>query len=87
MGNQPVERLAFDELHRQEMEPGCLLDRVDRDDMRVVESGDGPSLALEAPEAVWITGHLGWQHLQRHVSAQLHVGRAIHLAHAAGAEQ
>ena len=39
--NHRAQRLAIDELHRQEMGAGALLDGVDGDDARVAERGTG----------------------------------------------
>ena len=61
--------------------------RKDRDDVGVVEGGDGTSFALEAREAVGIVGHLSRQHLESHVTAELRVIGAIHLPHAARADR
>jgi hypothetical protein len=48
------ERTALDPLHRQEADAVRLLEAVERDDVGVVEGGDGPRLGLEAGEAVGI---------------------------------
>ena len=50
LGDELVERLALDELHRQEVDAVGLLDGVDGDDARVIERGEGLGLALEALE-------------------------------------
>jgi hypothetical protein len=42
---------ALDQLHREEVNPVGFLYRVERDDVRVIERGDGASLALEACQA------------------------------------
>ena len=49
-GDEPVERLALDELHGQEVDAVGLFDGVDRDDAGVVERGEGLGFALEALE-------------------------------------
>ncbi len=53
----------------------------------MVERGEHPRFALEAGEAVGIRGEDARQNLERDVAPELRVARAIHLAHAAGAEQ
>ena len=85
--NQRVERLALDELHRQETDAVGFLGRVDGDDVRVIEGGDGAGFAREAFEPRRIAGHVGRQHLERDVAAEPRIVRAIHLAHAACAER
>ena len=62
---------ALDQLHRQEMDAVGLLDRVDRDDVRVIERGDGAGLALEAGEPIGVARHVRGQHLQRDVASEL----------------
>ena len=57
--DEPVERLTFDQLHRQKVDAVAFLDRVDGDDVRVVELGEGLGLATKAPEPLGILRHLG----------------------------
>ena len=49
-----VQRLPFHQLHRQEVHAIGFLDGMNGDDVRMVERGDGASLALEAFDAVRI---------------------------------
>ena len=86
-GYQLVERAPLDQLHRQEPDAVGLLDRVDRDDVRVVERGNGARFALEAGEPSGSRANGGGQHFDRDVAAQPRVARAVDLAHAAGAER
>ena len=81
--DDPIERLPFDELHRQEMDAVRFLDGVHGDDAGMVKSGERLRLAAEALEPVRARGHLGRQHLERNVAPELGVGGAVHLAHAA----
>jgi hypothetical protein len=53
----------------------------------VVESGDRAGLALEALEPLRARRHLGRQHLEGHVAAELGVGGAVDLAHPADADR
>jgi phage replication-related protein YjqB (UPF0714/DUF867 family) len=46
--DQFVERAPLDQFHRHEAEAISLLGREDRDDVRVVEGGNGARLAVEA---------------------------------------
>jgi hypothetical protein len=48
--------VALDQFHREKVDPIGLLDRIDRDDVRVVESGEGTGFALEAREAEPLQG-------------------------------
>ena len=86
-GNQAIERLAFDQLHGDEVDVVGFLDRIDGHDVGVIERGDGASLALEAGEAVGIASHRGGQNFERDIAAELGVGGAIHFSHAARAER
>jgi hypothetical protein len=74
------ERPPLDQLHGQEAHAVRVLDRVERDDVRVVERGDRPRLALEAGEAVGAGREVGGQHLDRDLAAQAGVARAVDLA-------
>ena len=62
-----------------------LLDRVDRDDVRVVEGGNATGLTAESFEPIGIGGHSGRQHLEGDIASESRVVRAIDLAHPAGA--
>ena len=53
----------------------------------MIERGEDFGFALEAREAVGIVRERVGQDLDRDVALQPRVARAIHLAHAAGAEQ
>ncbi len=86
MRNQHGQRLALDDLHRQEVRGPGKLDRVDGDDVGVVEGGDGLRLALEALAAFVIHAERRRQHLERDLTVQLLVLGGIDLAHAAAAE-
>ena len=85
--DEPVERLTFDELHGQEVDAVGFLHRVDGDDVRVVELGQSLRLAAKARQPLGILRHLGGQDFECYVAAELRVGGAIHLAHAARAER
>jgi hypothetical protein len=79
----PIERMSFHQLHREEVDAIRVLDGIDRDDVRVVEGGDGARFALEACQTFRIASQIGGQDLERDVASELHAGGAIHLAHAA----
>ena len=83
----PIEPLALDQLHRQEPDAVLILDRIERDDVRVVEAGDGARLVFESRQAFGVRGHVGRQHLERDVTTEAAIARPVHLAHAARAER
>ena len=85
--NEPVKRLTFDELHGQEVDAVGFLDRVDGDDVRMVELGKGLRLTTKTGEPLGILRHFGGQDFKRYVAAELRVGGAIHLAHSTGAKR
>ena len=86
-GDQLVERLALDQLHREEVDPVRLFHGVDGHDRRVVEGGERLRLAPEALQPLGAPGHLARQHLEGYVTAELGIPRPVDLAHSAGAER
>jgi hypothetical protein len=74
------------ELHRQEVPAASLFNRVDGDDVRVLERGKGPGLPLESIEPFGLGGNRLGEQLQRDVTAEPRVDRPIDLAHAPGAD-
>ena len=78
LGDQFGEILPRHQLH----DDGAPLDGVYRRDVRMVERGQRRRLALESRESIRISGHGLGQHLDRDVTTELRVARAIHLAHA-----
>ena len=78
--------LALDEFHDERRDVGGLLETVDRRDVRMVEGREHFGFALKAREAIRIAGDRRGQHFDRHRPLQIAVGRAIDLAHAAGAD-
>ncbi len=85
-GDQGVERLAAHELHGEKRNAVRLLDRVDRDDVGVVQRRDGARLAPEALDPLRRSRHLGRQDLERDLARELRVLGQVDLAHAALAE-
>ncbi len=85
--DRPVQRLPLDQLHGQEVDAVGFVDGMDRDDVRVVEGGDGAGLALETGEALRVVGEVRGQHLEGDLAPELRVDGAIDLAHAARAER
>ena len=85
--SRDAHRLALEQL-RHDVEPVALLAGVvDRDDVGVRERRDRLRLGLEAGERVGVVDEVLGQHLDRHVALEAGVARAVHLAHAAGAER
>ena len=81
-----VEGFALDQLHREEPAAAVLLDRVDGDDVGVVQRGERARLALEAGQALGVLRHRRREHLDRDVAPELRVRGAVHLAHPARAD-
>ena len=80
------QRAAADELHRVVVVSADLAERVDRDDVRVVELRDRLGLALEPLDARRARAELGRQDLERDLAAERVLDRAEHDAHAAAAD-
>ena len=78
---------SFDQLHREERHAVDGLDRMNRDDVRMVERGDGPGLALEALAAFGIECRRVRQHLERDEPVEPRVPRFVDLAHTPAAER
>ena len=81
------ERLALDALEDQVGRPVQLLEAVDGGNVGVAEGGQDPRLALEAAQAGRVTAERVGQPLDRHLTTQRGVERAVDAAHAAGAQQ
>jgi hypothetical protein len=81
------QRLPLHQLHRQEEEAVSFLDRVNRDDIRVVEGGDGTRFTFESRPAVGIARRLVRQDLERDLASELRVFGQVDFAHAAGAQR
>ncbi len=73
LGDQLAETAPRDELHGEEVDAVGLLDRVEVDDVRVVQGGEGPGLALEAVQPLAVRRQLRRQDLERHLAPQLGV--------------
>jgi len=75
-------RRPLDELHDQR---AAFLDPIEMRDVRVIQRGQNFGFALKARQALGVRGQGGGEHLDRHLALQRHVGGAVDLAHAAGA--
>ena len=65
----------------------ALLDRMNRDDVGVIERGDRACLARKPGATVSIGGALGRQNLDRHVPTEPWVMRAVDVAHPTGTDE
>ena len=87
-GRQPLpERLPFEQLRDDERRASFGADVVDREDVRMVQRRGGACFLLEAVQRSGSAEKDDGQHLDRDVASEPRVARAIHLAHAAGAER
>ena len=87
LGDSVGKGRALDELHHERLHASGIFEPVESRDVRMIERGEDFSLALETGEPVWICRHPGRQDLDRDLTLQPRVGRAIHLAHSALAER
>ena len=74
------ERLALNELHREERDAAYVLDGVEVHDVRVVQCRDGPGLSLE-PLASLRVREPGRKNLEGDEAAKLGVLGGKHFAH------
>ena len=81
------ERRPFDELEDQRGHAVRFFEPVDRADVRMVERREQARFAREAGAALGIGREVRRQDLDRDVTTELAVARAIDLAHATGAER
>ena len=81
------ERLALDQFQHQGAHAVGLFDAVDRADVRMIQRGEHPRLALEARAPLRVGRERGRQDLDRDLAPERVVVGAVHLAHAADAEQ
>jgi hypothetical protein len=87
LADHRVERLAVDQLHREEEHAIGFFHRVDGDDVRMVERGNALRFALESGAAVRVRGGGLRQNLDRDRAIQPGITGAIDLAHCARAER
>jgi hypothetical protein len=81
------QRLAFDQLHDEQMAAVALLQTVQRRDMRVIQRGERLGLPFEACDAIRVVRQMIREYFDRHIAAELRVLRAIDLAHTACAKR
>ena len=80
------ERRTFDQLQHEGMYASTVLETVDGGDAGMIERGEHVRFARETCQSLGVVCEDFRQCLQRHVSMQLRVARAIHLPHAARAQ-
>ena len=78
-----VETAAVRQFHHEIPLPLPLVERVDVNDVRVVERGAGARFAIKIVERLLVAQQLFLHQLHRHHSSQRGVHRAIHGSHAA----
>jgi hypothetical protein len=81
------ERLPLQLFHDQEVDVALVPDVVQHADVRVVEGGNRPRLALEALAQGGVVGDVRRQDLDGHAAIQPRVACAIDFAHPPGGEQ
>jgi hypothetical protein len=81
------ERLPFQILHHQMIDTVLPPDVVQRADMRMVQTGDGPRLALETPAPIRPLARAIAQHLDRHETIETGISGAVHVAHTPRSER
>ena len=64
------ERLSFDQLEGEVTAAAGFLEAVDRGDVRMVQRGQHPRLALESLQAIGVLGNIVGEGLERHGAAQ-----------------
>src|SRR5262245_12447439 len=81
------QRLAVDELRRDELTAVGIAGFVNRENARMIEGGRCGGFLPEPPDAVLVVGVCAGENLQRDVAAKPRITGAIHLANAAMAER
>jgi hypothetical protein len=82
-----VERLAIDQLHGEKGQAVVFADLVDRADVGMIDRGRRAGLPQQAGAGRVVIRVSRAQDFDRHVTTEFVVVGAIHVAHAAGAEQ
>jgi len=82
-----LKRLAFEQLHDEELLPLVFSHVVNRADMRIVQHGCRACFALEPLLRTRFCDETRRQNLDGDVSFETRVGRPVNLAHPAGAQR
>ncbi len=81
---QPLrERLAFQILHHEEINPVLVAGVVERADVGMVQTGDGFCFALEALAQFRAASEMSGQNIYRDGSIEAGIAGFVHLAHSA----
>ncbi len=80
------ERLPFEVLEHEIVEPALVADVVDRTDVRIVQRGNCACFVLEAPPRFRVRDERGREHLDGDRAIESRVASAVHLPHAARPE-
>jgi hypothetical protein len=83
---QGLQRLALDQLHRDEVDAVRVPDLVNGDHAGVIERGGGPRFAQKPLPRLGILQLVRRQHLDRGLPPEHRVARAVDLAHASRTE-
>ncbi len=82
LGDPVGQRGSLDNLQHQRLRAAAVFETVDAADVGMTERGQHLRFALETGEPLGIVRERFWQDLQRDVTTELRIPRAIHLAHA-----
>ena len=81
------QRLAFDQLHHEEMAPLSFLEAVQGGNVGMAQRREDLGFALEACETIGVGGQRVRQHLDRNRASELRVAGPVDLAHATRAQE
>jgi len=77
------QRLAFDKLHDDEIDAVDFFDRVNGDDVWMIQDGSGLRFGKQTTFGALVASGLGCEQFERDVAAEFRVFRTIDLAHPA----
>ena len=86
-GQQVAQGRAVHPFHGDERHAGLIANVVDGQDIGMVQCGRGLGFLLEATHAIGIVGETGWEDLDRDLTLEAGIQRAVHLTHAACPER
>ena len=86
-GPMGSERLPLEQLHHDVGQSFVLADRMDREEMRVLDRRGGPALPEKPTPGIRIAGPVAGQHLDRHPPVEPVIVSQVDPAHRAGADQ
>jgi hypothetical protein len=81
------EIVALDKFHHERGQTAVLFESVDGGDVRMIQRGEDLGFALKTGHAVRVMREFGREDLQRDITIELGVPRAVDLPHAAGAKR